>query len=170
MADTADTISEVETKTLPSGAVLYEIKDSKGTVYTTKDREIAKQAYGLISTSGIARIQFTEKKGGQFGQFTDRWINGFQIEGGTGNGTDTTGDPWQQEIPTQAGPDPFADTEPEPAIGRDRDAETALRIQKCVALEQAVESRDVLDPPDRTAANITSMAEVYLHWLLRYQP
>ena len=172
MAEAVDTISAVETKTLPTGTTIYVIKDSQGREFTTREGEIAQMAHAAIPTKGIVQIDYTEKKGGQFGQFTNRFINNLSLlpDNSDGPAAQTLFANDDQPIPTLAGPDPFMDTEPPPTIGRDRDAEKELSINKAVALKAAVELMEWFEPDQRTAINVTGAAEYFLAWLQDYRP
>jgi hypothetical protein len=156
MAEIVDQISEVETKTLPTGTILYLIKDSKGKEYSTVDRAIAQEAYALVGTSQTAHIDYTEKKNER--GFVNRYLNAFSIQPDEGG----------FKAPAKAEAPPaglFDDTAPPSEEGR-----RELQIAKAVALKAAVELLQYFEPEDRTSTNVTGIAEYFTQWLLEWKP
>jgi hypothetical protein len=156
MAEIVDQISEVETKTLPTGTILYLIKDSKGKAYSTVDRAIAQEAYGLVGTPQAAHIDYTEKKNEK--GFTNRYLNQFSIQPAESS----------FESPVKAEGPPaglFDDTAPPSEEGR-----RELQIAKAVALKAAVELMQYFEPEDRTSTNVTGIAEYFTQWLIEWKP
>ena len=169
MAEAVAQITEVETRTLPTGVVIYVIK-AAGKEYTTRDRTLAQEAYGAVGKD--AHFDFNPKKNDR--GFTNNYLNHLSVMGDEGNGGLLGGPPpfagSSAAEPLAPLADPFADSEPEVIVGRDKDAERELSINKAVALKLGVEILQYLPEDQRTVVSVTAAAEYFLPWLQDYRP
>jgi hypothetical protein len=147
MAEMVDQISDVETKQLPTGVVLYLVKDSKGKEYSTRDRALAQAAYKAINE--YALFDYTEKKNDR--GFTNRYLNHLApVEAPS------------EEKGLGPPPDLFDDTAPASAQTTSKDEQ----IARAVALKAAAEIVGLLPEQERSPENIVQMADFFLPWLL----
>jgi hypothetical protein len=152
MAEIVDSISSVDTKELPTGVVLYLVKDSKGKEYSTRDRTLAQAAYKTIG--GYALFDFTEKKNER--GYVNRYLNHLAP-------VEAPAEPQGEDGPPAG---LFDDTAPEPTVSLDKD----LQIAKAVALKAAVELMQYFEPEHRTSTNVTGVAEYFTQWLIEWKP
>jgi len=168
MAEAVAQITEVETRTLPTGVVIYVIK-AAGKEYTTRDRTLAQEAYGAVGKD--AHFDFNPKKNDR--GFTNNYLNHLSVMGDEGNGGLLGGPPpfagSSAGEPFVPAPDPFSDTEPEP-IGRDREAERQLNINMATSLKEAIATLPHLDG-EKSPAGILNIADYYMrNWFLGWKP
>jgi hypothetical protein len=149
MAEIVDQISDVETKQLPTGIMLYLVKDSKGKEYSTRDRALAQQAYKAMNEYVL--FDYTEKKNER--GFTNRYLNHLApVEPPKGDGGGLGEGP-------PAGL--FDDSAPEP-VQTSKDEQ----IARAVALKAAADIVGLLPEDQRTPNSIIGMADFFLPWLL----
>lgn len=168
-----DTISDVGTKTLPTGVVLYVIKDSEGSEYTTRDRAMAQTAQDAIGPKSIVHLDFDQKKNDR--GFTNRYLNEIVPVPGESSGQLSTLDP-ASALP-QPPPSLFEDTQPEPVgspvgpfpaptVGMNLDGQKRIDIARAVALKAAVDVLQYLPENERTFPNVKLAAGSFLDWLM----
>ena len=147
MAEIVAPISEVQTKTLPTGVVIYIVK-AAGKEYSTRDRSLAQIGYRAVGSDVL--LDYDEKKNDK--GFTNRYLNHIAPVDGGG--------------PAEAGLPPsglFDDSEPEVAraSGIDKDEQ----IARAVALKAAVDTLPQLPAEQRTAASVLQIADFYMPFL-----
>jgi hypothetical protein len=159
-----DTVAEVKTKELPTGVTIYLLLDSQGNEYSTRDRDLARVGHAAWESGQHVHFDYDEKKGGQFNQFTNRYLNSLDpVE----DGTSPFAPPFPGNEPDRQPPGLFDDAAPEPAVvSTDKD----LQIAKAVALKAGVEILQYLPEDQRTVSNVVTAAEFFTRWLTTWRP
>jgi hypothetical protein len=168
-----DTITDVKTKELPPRdgqppVTLYLLTDSAGREYSTRNRDLARVGHEALERKQYVHLEYDEKKGGQFNQFTNRYLNSIEL---VADGTPTGfGDPPGNE-PDRQPPGLFDDADPGPIGRTDTSAgDKDLNIAKAVGLKAGVEVLQYLPPEERTVSNVITAAEYFTTWLVSWRP
>ena len=160
-----DTIAEVKTKELPTGVTIYLLLDSEGREYSTRNRDLARVGHAAWESGQHVHLEYDEKKGGQFNQFTNRYLNGIEpVQDGT--------EPLGNE-PDKQPPGLFDDAAPEPIATHavsPSEAEKNLNIAKSVGLKAGVDVLQYLPEEERTVSNVITAAEYFTTWLVSWRP
>jgi hypothetical protein len=165
-----DTLSEIKTKELPPRdgqppVTLYLLFDSQGNEYSTRNRDLARVGHAALERRQYVHLDYDEKKGGQFNQFTNRYLNSIEPVADSGLGEPLGNEPDRQPSGL------FDDADPGPIGRMDTSAsEKDLNIAKAVGLKAGVEVLQYLPPEERTVSNVITAAEFFTTWLVSWRP
>jgi len=163
-----DTLSEIKTKELPPRdgqppVTLYLLFDSAGNEYSTRNRDLARVGHQALESRHYVHLDYDEKKGGQFNQFTNRYLNSIELIDSPADFLGNEPDRQPSGLFDDAVPDALAAATPQP------DSKD-LQIAKAVGLKAGVEVLQYLPPEERTVSNVITAAEYFTTWLMSWRP
>jgi len=153
-------VSDEEQKTTKDNRPIYVVVDEEGREYSTLERVQAQVAHIARENGQHVLIDFTEKQGGQFNQFTNRYINSIRAVADDSPGNEP------DKQPTTL----FDDAAPPPETPvRISETERQLMIVAQSSLARAIETVPLLDTDEKISpTTITDIADYYGTWAVEW--